>query len=92
MKKLVILRLAILAGAMAIALPTLSFAQSEEEPTAEVERDSDELICTMEQQTGSRIRQRVCRTQDEIDQEHEAAREFIGRTRERTAQNDNRTN
>jgi len=46
----------------------------------------------MEQQTGSRIRQRVCRTQDEIDREHEAAREFIGRSRERTAQNDNRTN
>ncbi len=92
MKKRVFLGSTILAGAMAFALPTLSFAQAEEEQTAEVERGRDELICTVEQQTGSRIRTRVCRTQDEIDREHEAAREFIGRTRERTAQNDNRTN
>lgn len=92
MKKRIFLGPAILAGAMAIALPAVSFAQADDEPTAEVERDGDELICTMEQQTGSRIRQRVCRTQDEIDREHEAAREFIGRSRERTAQNDRRTN
>jgi len=92
MKKRVFLGSAILAGAMAFALPTLSFAQAEEEQTAEVERGRDELICTVEQQTGSRIRTRVCRTQAEIDQDRENARESIQRAHDRRSQTVRPTN
>lgn len=44
--------------------------------------DSGELICTMEKKMGSRIKQRVCRTQAEIDEERELL-EFNVRQRSR---------
>lgn len=76
------------------ALPNIALAQDdqEQEQAASAHENRNEMICTMERQTGSRIRVRVCRTQAEIDREREEARDFINRTRERTAQNDRRSN
>ncbi len=83
---------ALAVAVIAIALPGLAIAQDEQEQASQTQRGDDELICTTEPVTGSRIPRRVCRTQAEIDQDREDAREFIGRSRERTAQNDRRTN
>jgi len=80
----------IVAAMIAFTMPSsayLSFdADTESETGTNTETQTtpnrNELICTSESETGSRIRRRVCRTQAQIDHEHEDARDFIERSRD----------
>jgi hypothetical protein len=38
-------------------------------------KDQQKMICSLERPTGSNIAERVCRTPDEIEREHDAAQE-----------------
>lgn len=45
--------------------------------TAVAKKDKDKLVCESVQVTGSRIPKRVCRTQQQIDQERESAQKAL---------------
>lgn len=84
--------LAVAVIAISIALPGLARAQDEQEQASQTQRGDDELICTTEPVTGSRIPRRICRTQAEIDQDREDARESIQRAHDRRSQTVRTTN
>ena len=83
---------ALAVAVIAIALPGLAVAQDEQEQASQTQRGDDELICTTEPVTGSRIPRRVCRTQAEIDQDREDARESIERAHNQRSQTVRPTN
>ena len=89
---------AIVALSAALILPISAPALADEADidttataSADNEPGSEELVCTYEPITGSRIRRRVCRTQQQIDQDHERASEFVDYNRQQMGVSGNRT-
>jgi hypothetical protein len=72
-------RAGIVCGALlAMFVCTSAWADDSQNPSAPVAKsgDSNKVICKREKVTGSNIPKRVCRTQEQIDKEQAASKEF----------------
>ena len=91
MRKLSVIVVVALASWAILAAPSVALAQADQQAVAQTEKEkkkaANKRVCRYVRETGSRIRERICRKQKDWDRIEEQAREDVDRAYEGSNRN-----